>query len=199
MNMISKNTSKILNLLLREKELYNINQIARNLKLSVGSTHKILKDLEERSIVNAKVLGNAIYYTLNLDNQEAVKLLELILIEQRNKLVKGNKTAKIYAQDLEKYNAKCIIIFGSILIKEEQAKDIDVLFLIKNKKEMQEITKFCLDLSTIRTKKVNPLIILEEDLIKNIKNKNKAIVDIIKNGIILKGGEIFVKIIKNAF
>ncbi len=196
MNM--KNTSKILGFLLRNRELYNINQIARTLNLSVGSAHKILKSLEERNVVNIKELGNASYYNLNFKSQEAVKLIELILIEEKNNLLKENKIAKVYVQDIEKFNAKCIILFGSILYKEEQAKDVDVLFLIKSKEEVKQINKFCLEISKIRTKKVNPLILLEEDLIENIKNQNKAIIDIIKSGIILKGEETFVKIIKNA-
>lgn len=196
MNM-GKNTSKILSFLLRNRELYNINQIAKILNLSVGSVHKILKNLEERKIVNIKILGNAMYYNINFNNQEAIKLSELILIEGKNNLLKENKTAKIYVHDLERYNAQCIILFGSIL-NGEQAKDVDVLFLIKNKKEVKIINNFCLEISKIRTKKINPLILLEEDLIENIKKQNKAIVDIIKTGIILKGEEIFVKTIKNA-
>ena len=67
-----------------------------------------------------------------------------------------------------------------------------------NKKEIEEVNKFCLEISKIRTKKINPIIMLEEDIIENIKKQNKAIVDIIKNGIILKGEETFVKTIKNA-
>ncbi len=197
MNMTGKNTSKILNFLLRNRDLYNINQIARILNLSVGSAHKILKNLEERNIVNMKKLGNARYYNLNFNNQEAVKLSELILIEEKNNLLKENKTARVYVHDLEKYDSECTILFGSILNKGE-AKDVDVLLIIKSKREMKKINNFCLEISKIRTKKVNPLILLEEDLIENIKKQNKAVADIIRNGIILKGGEIFIKTIKNA-
>ncbi len=198
MNMAINNKDKILNFLLRNTEQYNINQIAKILKLSVGSVHKILKNLEERNIVNLKQLGNASYYSLNLNNIETIKYCELMLIEEKNNLLNKNKTAKIYVQDLEKYNSKSIILFGSILNKEDQAKDVDVLFIIKNKEQIKEINSFCLEISKIRTKKVNPLIMEEKDLILNIKNKNNAILDIIKKGIILKGEEVFIKSIKNA-
>ena len=199
MNMIRiDNTTRILSFLLRNREQYNINQIARALDLSVGSAHKILKTLEENSVINAKELGNAKYYSLNFENHEALKYCELILTEEKNNLLKENKTAKVYAQDLERYNAEIIILFGSVLSKEEQARDIDVLFIIKNKKEIKDINKLCLEISKIRTKKINPLIMLKEDLTQNIKNKNKATIEIIKNGIVLKGEENFVKSIKNA-
>lgn len=199
MNMIRiDNTTRILSFLLRNLEQYNINQIARALDLSVGSAHKILKTLEENNIINAKELGNAKYYSLNFENYEALKYCELILTEEKNSLLKENKTAKVYAQDLERYNAEVIVLFGSVLSKEEQARDIDVLFIIKNKKEIENINKLCLEISKIRTKKINPLIMLKEDLTQNIKNKNKATIEIIKKGIVLKGEENFVKSIKNA-
>lgn len=198
MNMAISNKDKILNFLLRNTEQYNINQIAKILKLSVGSVHKILKSLEERKILNLKQLGNASYYSLNLDKIETIKYCELVLIEEKNNLLSNNKTAKIYVQDLEKYDSKSIILFGSILNKEDQAKDVDVLFIIKNKEQIKEINNFCLEISKIRTKKVNPLIMEEKDLILNIKNKNNAILDIVKTGIILKGEEVFIKSIKNA-
>lgn len=199
MNMIlSNNTFKIINFLIRNLELYNINQIARALKLSVGSVHKILKLLEKRNIVNIKELGNALYYNINLNNNEAIKISELVLIEDKNNILKENKIANVYAQDLEKFDVKLIILFGSILIKKDQAKDIDVLFVIKNKEQVKQVNNFCLEVSKIRTKRVDPLIMLEQDFINNIKNKNKAVIDLIKNGIILKGEDVFVKVIKNA-
>ena len=199
MNMlVSNNTSKIINFLIRNLELYNINQIARALDLSVGSAHKILKTLEKRNIVNIRELGNAIYYSINLNNNEAVKLSELVAIEGKNNILMENKIANVYAQDLVKFDAKLIILFGSILTKKNEAKDIDVLFIIKNKEQVSEINNFCLEISKIRTKKVNPLIMLEQDFVNNLKDKDKAIQDLIKNGIILKGEEIFIRTIKNA-
>jgi len=198
MNMSNNNKNKILNFLLRNTNQYNINEIAKILKLSVGSVHKILKSLEERKIVNLKQLGNASYYSLNLNNTETIKYCEFLLIEEKNNLLENNKTAKIYISDLEKYDAKSVILFGSILNKEDKAKDVDVLFIIKNKKQINEINNFCLEISKIRTKKVNPLIMEEKDLIDNIKNKNNVILDILKKGIILKGENLFIKSIKNA-
>ena len=194
----NNNTFKILSLLIRDIEPYNINQIARTLKISVGSAHKILKNLEGRNIVNVKELGNALYYSLNLDNNEAVKSSELVLIEDKNKILKENATARIYALDLEKYEAKCIVLFGSILSKEEKANDVDVLFIIKNKGKASGVNKFCLEISKTRTKKIHPLIMLEQDFTSNIKMRNKTILDIVKKCAVLRGEDVFIKAIKNA-
>ena len=187
-----------MNFLIRNLEQYNINQISRILDLSVGSAHKILKTLEKRSIADIEELGNAIYHTLNFNNNETIRLSELVLIEDKNNILRNNKIANIYAQDLEKFDAKLIILFGSILTKKNEAKDVDVLFIVKNKKQIKDVNEFCLEISKIRTKKVNPLIMLEEDFIYNLIHKNKAIIDLIKNGVTLKGEGVLIKAIKNA-
>lgn len=192
--MIPKNTAKLIRFLLRNMERYgyNINQIAKYLKISVGSSFKILKDLEKNKIVIAQKIGNALNYTLNLDNQETVKLCELLILEEKRML---GGYAKLYRESLQEFEkAELIILFGSILNKKE-FNDVDVLFVANKPKE---ISDFCLELSKIRTKPVVPLILKKEDLIKELKNKKEAIVSLIKEGIILKGESVFVEVIKNA-
>ena len=190
--MIPKNTKKIINYLLRNFELNNINQISRNLNISVGSAFKILNELEEKEIVLIKKLGNAKYYALNLKNEETIKLCELILLEERRNL-KGY--SKIYANELKNFKeAPLIILFGSIL-KNNQFNDVDIL-LVTNK--IKEVDEFCLEISKIRTKPIVPLILKKFDLIKEIKNKKESILEIIRTGIIIKGESAFLKIIKNA-
>ncbi len=194
MKMIPKNTAKLIRFLLRNMERYgyNINQIAKYLKISVGSSFKILKDLEKNKIVIAQKIGNALNYTLNLDNQETVKLCELLILEEKRML---GGYAKLYRESLQEFEkAELIILFGSILNKKE-FNDVDVLFVANKPKE---ISDFCLELSKIRTKPVVPLILKKEDLIKELKNKKEAIVSLIKEGIILKGESVFVEVIKNA-
>ena len=95
--MLSKNTGKIINYLLRELELKNINQISKKTKTSIGSAFKILKDLEKRERVLVKQMGNSKFYSLNFNNKETIKLCELLLLEEKQNL-KGY--AKIYADEI---------------------------------------------------------------------------------------------------
>lgn|SRR3989338_3222958 len=194
MNMIPKNTAKIIRLLLKniDKNGYNINQIARSIHISVGSSFKILKELEKNKIATSQVIGNGAYYHLNLDNPETIKLCEFLLLEEKRQL-KGY--AKLYSESLQEFKkAELIMLFGSILTKKE-FNDIDVLFITKNPKEVSD---FCLELSKIRTKPLVPLILKKEGMIKELRNKNEAIISLIKEGIILKGESIFLEVIKNA-
>jgi len=191
--MIPKNTEKILLFLLKNiDELgYNINQISKLNKISVGSAFKILKELEKNEIVLKKDISNASHYKLNLNNYETTKLCELLLLGEKRNL---RGYAKIYAEEIMKFEqAKLIVLFGSVL-NEKDFNDVDVLFVTT---DIKKVKNFCLDISKVRTKPVVPLILRKDDLIKEIKQKKESILDMIKKGIVLKGETIFIEVIKN--
>lgn len=191
--MIPKNTAKIISFLLRNinKFGFNINQIARLNKISVGSAFKILKELEKDDIIVKNEISNAYHYKLNLNNPEAKKICELLLLAEKRNL-KGY--AKVYAEEVIKFKeAEMIIIFGSVL-KEKQFNDVDVLFITNMTKR---VTDFCLEISKIRTKPVVPMILRKEDIGKMIKQGNEAVLSIIKEGIVLKGESAFVEAMKD--
>ena len=144
-------------------EKFNVNQIARNLKISVGSAYKILKLLEKKQVLIAEKIGNGLYYNLNLENKEAENLVPLVLIESRNKSLAGNPYASIYAKDIQETEtfSKAAILFGSILVRKD-ANDIDVLFII-DKGNTNKVEDFCLKLSNLRPKSVNPLMMTGAD------------------------------------
>lgn len=191
--MISKNTKKIVLFLLKRINSYgyNINQLSKELHISVGSSFKILKELEKSNILKKIKINNALNYNLNFENSEAIKLCELLLLSEKRNIT---AQAKIYAESiLEFEQADMIILFGSIL-KNKNFNDVDVLFLTNQVKKTMD---FCLNLSKIRTKPVVPLIMKKQDLIEGLKNKKESLVQIIKNSIVLKGESIFVEVIKN--
>ena len=191
--MIPKNTAKVIMYLLRNTDEfgYNINQIAKLNKISVGSAFKILKELEKDKITIKKEIGNASHYKLNFDNPETTKLCELLLLAEKRNL---REYAKIYADEVIKFkDAKMLMIFGSIL-KGKEFNDIDVLFVTNQTKKVND---FCLEISKVRIKPVVPLIMGQEDLIKAMKQRKEAILDMMKNGVVLKGESIFVEVIKN--
>lgn len=177
--------------LLRNLELVNINQISKLLNISVGSSFKILKELEKNKIVVSSDLGNAKFYQINLNNEETIKWCEILLSEERRNL-KGY--SKIYAEEIQKFeHAELIILFGSVLSNKE-FNDVDALFITNKPKE---VTKFCLGLSKVRTKPVVPLILKKEDFVKEIKNKKEVVLNILKTGVILRGESVFVEVLKN--
>jgi len=191
---ITKNTLKIMEFLLRNiyKPGFNVNQIARLLNISVGSAHEILKELGSKKIVKIIDLKTAIYYSLNLYNPDTIDICKLILRENKRNL---SSIAKVYAEEIEKFEeAKLIILFGSILLKKD-FNDVDVLFITD---KVKEVNKFCNEISKVRTKPINPTIMTFGDLINNIKNRHKVILEIINKGIIIKGESKYMETLKNA-
>ena len=195
--MLPLNLTKIVEFLFRNTpNRFNVNQISRELKISVGSAYKILKSLEKKGILVSQKIGNGIYYVLNLDNKEAGSITELVLMESRNKSLSKNSHASIYAKDLkdgEKLN-KAIILFGSIL-ESKDAKDVDVLFII-NKGKSKAVEDFCMKLSNLRPKRINPLLMTMADFKENIKKQDKVIADILKKGVILFGEDAVINILR---
>ena len=191
--MIPKNTATVVMFLLRntDKFGYNINQIAKLNKISVGSAFKILKELEKDRLILKNEISNASNYTLNFDNPETTKLCEFLLLAERRTL-KGY--AKIYADELIKFkDAEMMVIFGSVL-RGKEFNDVDVLF-VTNK--VRKVNNFCLEISKVKTKPVVPLIMKQEDLIKALEQKKEAIVNMMKEGIVLKGEAVFFGVVKN--
>src|SRR3989344_2358735 len=189
--MIPKNTKKVMLYLLRNLELVNINQISKNLSISVGSAFKILRKLEKESILISSNLGNAKFYQINLKSDETIRWCEILLSEERRNL-KGYP--KIYAEEIQKFEySELIILFGSVLANKN-FNDVDVLFITGKTKE---VTKFCLNISKIKTKPVVPLILTREDFVKEIKSKKEAVLNILKTGVILRGESLFLGVLKN--
>ena len=191
---ISKNTNKVIDFLLRNigKVGFNVNQLSKNIKISVGSAHKILHELKKEEIVIITDMKSSIYYKLNLNNPDTIDICKLILRENKKHLP---SYIKIYVEEIEKFKeAEIIILFGSILDKKD-FNDVDVLF-ITNK--IKEVNLFCNEISKIRTKPINPLIMKLDDFTKNIKNKNNVILEIINKGVIINGEERYMVVLKNA-
>lgn len=190
--MIPKNLKKVLLFLTKNINQFgfNINQIAKLNKISVGNAFNILKQLKKDNLVIETKINNAIHYKINF-NRESLLLIEFLLINEKKDL---HNYIKIYVNEIIKFDdASIILLFGSIL-KNKNFNDVDVMFISNNTKK---ISSFCLHLSKLRTKPIVPLILKKEDLIKEIKNKNETILNIIKNSVIIKGEYDFLEVIKN--
>ena len=195
--MFPLNLTKIVEFLFRNTpNRFNVNQISRELKISVGSAYKILKSLEKKGILVSQKIGNGIYYVLNLDNKEAENITELVLMESRNKSLSKNSHASIYAKDFKDGEklSKAIILFGSIL-ESKDAKDVDALFII-DKGKSKAVEDFYMKLSNLRPKRINPLLMTMADFKENIKKQDRVITDILKKGVILFGEDTVINILR---
>lgn len=79
--LISKNALAIIKHLSDKQEGY-ISQIAKDIDISVGSAHQLLKEMESKGVVKSRAIGTAILYSLNREKRETQLILELISLRE---------------------------------------------------------------------------------------------------------------------
>ncbi len=192
MTSLTENEARVINLLVRNfASKYNINQIGKELKLSPRGIYKILKKLENQKIIIPEKSSNAIFYSINLEDELAVKTSELVLSQK-----KEDPNFETLAEDLTdlKSLSYSLIIFGSFIKNPDRANDIDIMVLSKvsNYKKIKEKIE---EINSISTKEIHPIFQTEKDFERNLKEKDQVIVDILRTGFILWGSHYIVKAI----
>ncbi|HIG95787.1 TPA: hypothetical protein HA249_02760 [Candidatus Woesearchaeota archaeon] len=167
---------------------YNANNLAKVVGITAMGALKILKRLESESILKSKKIGKAIIYRVN---QESYARRYIGLILSRESLY-ANPLVKRWIGEVKKIkNADLIILFGSVLEKSNP-NDIDLL-LVTDQKRFPKLQEEIKELNKINIKKLHPLYQTYNDLIKNIKKRDKPLLNAIK-GIVGRGEEKFLDI-----
>ena len=160
---------------------------SRSMSKVVGITHagafKILKRLERRGIVQARPIGKAITYSLNFNNPVTQKEIEMALVLEAQQY-------KRWVSEFKKLENKVdfAILFGSILIDEKKARDVDLL-VVTGKENIDAIRKTIKERNEVAYKKIHLLLQLPEDFKSDVASKNKVVMEIIKTGVVLFGQE----------
>ncbi len=179
----------ILTLVKSPEVIYNANSLSKVVGITPMGALKILQRLEQESIVKSRKIGKAITYKVNVEDSYARKYLSLILVREAQH---ANPQVKRWITELKKIkNADVIVLFGSVLEKPNP-NDIDVL-LITNQKQFFKLQQEIKELNEMNIKKIHPMYQTYEDIIKNIKKRDKPLLNAIK-GIVIFGEEKFLEI-----
>ncbi|MAG73732.1 hypothetical protein CL620_05410 [archaeon] len=170
---------------------YNANSISKILKISHVGAQKIFKRLKIENLVINKKIGKSVVYKLNLEDNYVKQLIAFLLADEANNFKRWKEEFK----ELFKKN-RIVMMYGSAIKNYAQAKDIDIMVVIE-KKDIKEINNILKEKEKILPKKIHSIKLTSQDLVENIKKKDKAIVDIVKNAIILCGQDKYVRILKN--
>ena len=116
---------------------YNSYNLKDKLGLSNAGSLKLLRKLKERNLLISEKMGNAIFYKLNLNNNYLLKLLELIFMEHGGL----SSYTKGWIEELKAFIplTKAIILFGSVLKKDGNARDVDVCFVLRDAADYNKI------------------------------------------------------------
>jgi hypothetical protein len=170
---------------------YNPSSIAKEVNKSRMGAFKALQSLEAKGIVKGQALGRARFYKVNLESSYARKTAELLLMDEANQHQR-------WVDELKELflHVNIVIIFGSIITKEKNAHDIDLLMVYPEKNNNQ-VNSFIRQKNEILVKKIHPVKQTKEDLIKNLKKKDAVMLDAVRTGVVLHGFQEFVELIEN--
>ena len=170
---------------------HNANSLSKIIGVSRVGTMKMLKKFLKESLLINKKIGKSIIYKVKLDDDYARKLIAFLLADEANNFKRWKEEFKeLFKGD------RIIMLYGSIIKNYSIANDIDIMLVIK-KTEYSEVNKIIEKRRIILPKKIHPLVLTAFDLLENIKERRAAIVDTVKNAIILYGQDKYVDIIKN--
>ncbi len=170
---------------------YNANSISKVLGISHVGAQKIFKRLLNEQLIIDRRIGKSIVYKPKLEDDYVRKLISFLLADEANNFRRWKEEfKKLFKKD------RIIMMYGSAIKNYKQAEDIDIMLVIK-KGEFKEVTKTVSGIQETLPKKIHLIKLTTGDLLKNTKNKKQAIIDIVRNAVILCGQDKYVWAIKN--
>lgn len=171
---------------------FNANSIAKHLGISSMGALKIAKRLKKENVLISKDLGKARFYKLNFENNYVTQYLRFLLKRESEQTP---SYIKVWINEIKKIkNADAAILFGSVLRKQKDSKDIDVV-LITNNMHFSKLKREIEEINLINIKKLHPIYQTKNDFIINIKKQDKVLLNAIK-GIVVFGEEIIIKLLE---
>jgi len=170
---------------------YNANSISKVLGISHVGAQKIFKRLLRERILKDKQIGKSIIYKPRINDDYVCKLIAFLLADEANNFKRWKEEFKeLFRKD------GIVILFGSSAKDYAKAKDIDIMVVIK-KDEFKEIKDIIKEKQELLPKKIHSIELTKSDLVRNIKQKKEAIIDIVKNGVVLYGQNEYVEVVKD--
>lgn len=193
MATLTKKERETLLILLKDfTDFYNANSISKVLNISHVGAQKIFKRLRHENLVISKTIGKSITYKLNFNEAYVSQLIAFLLADEANNFKRWKEEFKeLFKKD------RVVMLFGSAIKDYAHAHDIDVMIILENK-DITKVNTVLQKKEEILPKKLHAIKLSHQDLSDNLKRKDKALVDIVKNAIILYGQEKYVEILKHA-
>ena len=160
---------------------FNIRETAKKASISYDAAYRHVKALVEKRILKERQVGKAIIYSLNLNNPVTIREIDSILtIEASNH--------QRWVEEFRKLEGitKCVVLFGSILRNEKEARNID-LFVISKKKNYSKVKKVIEERNKIQLKLIHLIFQTPSDFRFDLNRKYEVTIEIIKTGIVLYG------------
>ncbi len=189
---LTENEKKALLILYKDFTVYyNANSLSKKIGISRIGTMKLLKKLKHKEILTTQRISKSLIYKINWAYDYVQDLISFILSDEATHFERWKDEFKGLFKD-----NRVVMLHGSIIYDYAKARDID-LMVIRRKGQSGEIHKVLRERQTYLPKKIHVIDLSEEEFLNNVKNKQEAILDIIKKAVILYGQKKYVDLIKN--
>ena len=172
-------------------EFYNANSISKILNISHVGAQKMFHRLLKDNLVVSRRIGKSITFRLNFDEAYVHQLIAFLLADEANNFKRWKEEFKGVFKE-----GRIVMIYGSTIKDYAKAHDIDIM-IVMDKADVREINKFISEKEEILPKKLHTLLMARHDLLENLKKRNKAMIDIVKNAIILYGQDKYVGVMQD--
>ena len=173
----------VLNIFKSPEIQHNANSLAKLIGISRMGALKIAGKLEKDRIISHKTIGKTKFYRLNLENDYVRQYVKFLLKREAEQV---HPYVRIWIEDIRNIkNADAAVLFGSVLTKHKEARDVD-LILIADNKRIRKLEKEIETIEGIATKRIHAVYMAKGDLENNIKKGNEAMMGAIK-GIVVFG------------
>ena len=193
--VLTKNQKKVLRLLaVSYSKDYSINDVARRVSVAPNGAYKILRKFQKEGILIIKEIANIKSYRLYFENENTVRLLELAFSDGMDGRL------KLRAQDVQRLKpvTEACVIFGSYTTNKPKPSDLDVLFVME-KQKFEQYKKELAKVQDITPIKIQDVVQTSADLLQNLKKNDPIITEALRNGVVLWGINIVVRVIKNSY
>lgn len=182
----------VLTVLKSPEREFNANSISKELNISPMGALKIARKLEKEGIIRLKEMGRANFYSICFESHYARQYLKFLLMREAEQAV---PYVKMWIRDIRALkNTDMAVIFGSVLQKQDKANDVDVL-LVTDQSRFAKLKKEIEKMNALNPKKVHTLYQDMYSIRKNLKNKDKAVIDAVK-GVVATGEDKFLELLQ---
>ncbi|MDO8481337.1 MAG: helix-turn-helix domain-containing protein [Nanoarchaeota archaeon] len=168
-----------------DKEL-SASGLAQLVGLSRMGALLVVRKLVAEGLLKVRKIGKSSIYSLDPSDSHTRKYLIFLLSREAER---ATPYARRWIAELRRLkNAKAAILFGSVLRKENGARDIDAV-LITDEKRFDALEKEIDAMNRINSKPIHAVYQLSGDFRKNLQKKDSVILNALK-GIVAFGEEV---------
>ena len=168
---------------------YNANSLSKTIGITQVGTMKILKRLSKANIMISKRIGKSLVYKINASDGLAQRVVGFVLANES----RDNERWEAEFRQIHKLS-KIVLFYGSASRNYSNSRDID-LMIIQDKDNMKETSKTLQEIQSLLPKKIHVIQATRDDLIKNLKNHNEAMIEIIKTAVVLHGEDYYMEVL----